>query len=341
MSIGPSTHRLFGDCDIQDVLTRRRQALFDMIDSLTDDQLCNTSMENVCRKLVREYSLDAPQIDESRIYLTTPSPPPPAGLGLLLRSLRLAVESGSVAKSRTRFIFHVPFTGNPQLFHCRPRMTPHLPLHAAVRDLELAFSYVGLRHDGNLIRMDFDRDLSSLKTSLVSIAQDVEEFNASLLEPVSKRIRARQDGLLHDRQIAESLGRPIRPATDLAVTSEPPTVEPDVAPEPPSVSTDPKTLLPPFDIRDFGHSLNYRRVCVRDLVVKFGPMPAHAIAILHDRFVEGEPDMKEECLLKRVRSNQGSFYDLIRKSGAWNKLVRGGRYPGTVRLNLSSPPKTR
>ena len=341
MSIGPSTHRLFADCDIQDVLTRRRQALFDMIDSLTDDQLCNTSMENVCRKLVREYSLDAPQIDESRIYLTTPSPPPPGGLDLLLRSLGLAVESGSVAKSRTRFIFHVPFTGNPQLFHCRPRMTPPHPLHATVGDVELAFPYVGPRHDGNLIRMDFDRDLSSLKTSLASIAQDVEEFNASLLEPVSKRIRARQEELPHHREIAKKLGVPTTRATDLVGTREPPAAEPDAVPEPPSVSTDPKTVLPPFDIRDFGHSLDYRRVWVRDLVFKFGPMPAHAIAILHDRFVEGEPDMKEECLLKRVRSNQGSFYDLIRKSGAWNKLVRGGRYPGMVRLNLSSPPKTR
>ena len=114
---------------------------------------------------------------------------------MLLRSFGLAEESGSVAKSRTRFIFHVPFTGNPQLFHCRPRMTPPHPLHAAVGDVELAFPYVGLRHDGNLIRMGFDRDLSSLKTSLVSIAQDVEEFNASLLEPVSKRIRARQEEL--------------------------------------------------------------------------------------------------------------------------------------------------
>ena len=272
---------------------------------------------------------------------SSPLLPLRGALDLLLRGFGLAVKSGSVAKSRTRFIFHVPFTGNPQLFHCRPRMTPPHPLHATVGDVELAFPYVGPRHDGNLIRMDFDRDLSSLKTSLAWIAQDVEEFNASLLEPVSKRIRARQEELPHHREIAKKLGVPTIRATDLVGTREPPTAEPDVASQPPPDSTDPKTPLPPFDIRDFGHSLNYRRVWVHDLVFNLGPMPAHAIAILYDRFVEGEPDMKEECLIKRVGSSQGSFYDLIRKSGAWNKLVRGGRYPGTVRLNLSSPPKTR
>ncbi len=335
MSIGPSTHRLFGDCDIQDVLTRRRQALFDMIDSLTDDQLCNTSMENVCRKLVREYSLDAPQIDESRIYLTTPSPPPPGRLDLLLRSLGLAVESGSVAKSRTRFIFHVPFTGNPQLFHCRPRMTPHLPLHAAVRDLELAFSYVGLRHDGNLIRMDFDRDLSSLKTSLVSIAQDVEEFNASLLEPVSKRIRARQDGLLHDRQIAESLGRPIRPATDLAVTSEPPTVEPDVAPQPPPVSPDPDAPQPSSDVPGLRIARDGKLVMRGDQDFPLSSTQARVFNLLWQAYLEtGVPELGQDYIREELGWKDTRIWDVFKRSKAWRKLIGPGKATGSVRLIL-------
>ncbi len=342
MSIGPSTHRLFADWDIQDFLTRRRQALFDMIDSLTDDQLCNTSMENVCRKLVREYSLDAPQIDESGIYLETPPPPPPAGLGLLLRGIGLAVESGSVAKSRTRFIFHVPFTGNPQLFHCRPRMTPPHPLHATVGDVELAFSYVGPRHDGNLIRMDFDRDLSSLKTSLVSIAQDVEEFNASLLEPVSKRIRARQEELPHHREIAKKLGVPTIRATDLVGTREPPTAEPDVASQPSPIPTAPEAPQPTSGVPELPHANDYSWVRLGDQKTRLPPNPARAVRFIYEEYVRtGHPEVDEKRVLKECGSQQKRLYEVLRHCNAWGSVVTRGTEQGTVELNFPKPVKTR
>ncbi|MCY4109316.1 MAG: hypothetical protein OXG11_09840, partial [Chloroflexi bacterium] len=173
------------------------------------------------------------------------------------------------------------------------------------------------------------------------IAGDLEAFNASIGQAARDRIAARQKELVDDQKLAERLGYPTRRAIDVSNALPESEVALDGDQRPSPLSTDAKSRLPPCDMRELGHEIDFRRVCGPGLEFKFGPKSAHAIAILHERFMEDMPDVNEDCLLKKVGSTQGSLYELIRRSGAWNKLVIRGKFPGTVRLNLSNPAKDR
>ena len=236
--------RLFSTYHLRDVLSGLKQTMFRAIDSLSEDELCSSLSEDGLKQLVGKYTVTTPQIDELGIYSETRAPK--VVIRKLLRNAS-DEEGGSVDESGTRVLVHVPFTGNPELFECRPSTGPHIMPRAVVRDSELAFDYEGLRDAGDSQRQAFNRDFNHVKQWLAWMARDLEEFNSSIRESAKQRIRARNDKFFRDRRIAESLGFPIRRATDLAGTSEAPTVEPDVAPQPPAdPSRTPEAPQPPF-----------------------------------------------------------------------------------------------
>ena len=77
-----------------------------------------------------KYTVSTPQIDELGIYSEIRAPK--VVIRKLLRNAS-DEEGGSVDESGTRVLVHVPFTGNPELFECRPSTGPHIMPRAVVR----------------------------------------------------------------------------------------------------------------------------------------------------------------------------------------------------------------
>ena len=173
---------------------------------------------------------------------------------------------------------------------------------------------------------------------LAWMARDLEEFNSSIRESAKQRIRARNDKFLRDRRIAESLGFPIRRATDLAGTSEAPTVEPDVAPQPPAVPQELEAPQPPSDFPAIEHSPGYKMLIVDGQKLRMRPMAVRTIHFIYTEWMRtGNPDVDEETVLKNIPTQQDSLYKAVRhgRRRIWNKMIRRGNAKGTVRLILS------
>lgn len=320
MRIVDSTNRLFLKNYLRDFLTLKRQALFEEIASLDEDPLLTTSLEDLCDQLVNEYTLSAPQIDESGIYSETGDA---KVVGSQWFDDGRNLHYDPQYRIGTTVTVYVPFTGIPELFECHPlTATDVMPPRAFVRDSELAFEYQTRHVEGDGLKKAFDRDLNSLRSNLAQIAHDLEVFNSSIQEAIRQRIPARHKKLLQDRQIAESLGFPTKRATD-------------VAPQPPAVSSDPEPPQRSSGVPEFRAAKDYKLVYLGDQEFSLTSTQAEVVAILREAYLQtGIPELGQDYIRERLGWKETRVRDVFKRSRAWGKLISSGKTPGSVRLIL-------
>ena len=170
------TNLLFCNDDLGSVLAQQDQKLSNEVASLSEERVLNTSPEDLCNYLVDKYAVEAAQIDESGIN---------ADYGDAQVDVSQRFEYAVFDRSRplyitgTRLTFYVPFTGDPQLFKCRPSTYNLNPPRATVRNNDLVFVYERTTQDAAAIEAEFERDRKNVKDYLGWIARDVEQFNAT------------------------------------------------------------------------------------------------------------------------------------------------------------------
>ena len=87
------------------------------INSLKENQILNTSEEELCNYFVEKYKVESPQIDESQIQVD---------YGDAKIDVSQRFEYDVFDKSRpfyvtgTRVTFYIPFSGDPKLFKLKP-----------------------------------------------------------------------------------------------------------------------------------------------------------------------------------------------------------------------------
>lgn len=95
-------------------------------------------------------------------------------------------ESRPVWIPGTRFTFHVPYTGNNELFYFRASTFTVNPPRAAVTPNELQFSYDATdTSDKASMRADFERELSKVREHLEWLRRDFQPFSDDLRERAS------------------------------------------------------------------------------------------------------------------------------------------------------------
>ena len=134
---------------------------------LSEDRVLNTSPEQLCDYFVEKYSVAPLVIDESGIQVDYGD----AQVDVSYR-FEYAVfdRSSPTYVTGTRITFFVPFSGDAELFKCRPSTFSLNPPRGVVRGNELVFVYEQTPHDVPNIRSEFDRELQSVQQNLSRIA---------------------------------------------------------------------------------------------------------------------------------------------------------------------------
>ena len=247
------TDLLFYENDLRSVLTRQEQAFTNKIDALSEEHILNTSPEDLCNYFVEKYTVNVPEIDESQIQLDYGD----AKVDISHRFEYVVSDRSRPAHVRgTRLTFYVPFTGDHQLFQCKPSSVNFNPPSAAVKNDELVFVYDRTTQDVPNIEVEFERDKENVKGYLEWIARDVEQFNSTIREKASQHIGARREKLLQDRGLVEKLGFPLRRRTGVPATYVSPEVKRRVVPQLPPVSTEPYKPEPTVDTAEYEHILS-------------------------------------------------------------------------------------
>lgn len=244
---------LFCNADLGSVLTGQEQALSKEISSLSEDRVLKSAPEDLCDYFVEKYRIDAIEIDESGIQ---------ADYGDTQVDVSHRFEYAVFDRSSptyvtgTRITFYLPFTGDPQLFKCRPSTFNFNPPRGDVRGNELVFVYERTTQDAPNIRNEFERDRKNVRDYIGWIGNDLQRFNSNISQKVNQQIGARREKLLQDRGTIEKLGFPLRRRSGVPTTYVSPEVKRRIVPQLPSVSTDPYTPEPTLDMVEYEHILS-------------------------------------------------------------------------------------
>ena len=247
------TSLLFNSVDLRDVLAGQEKAMSIEVSSLSEDRVLNTAPEELCDYFVRKYRIEPLVIDESAIKVDYGD----AQIDVSQRFEYAVFDRGSPTYvTGTRITFFVPFSGDPELFKCRPSTFSLNPPRGVVRGNELVFIYDRTTQDVSNIGSDFDRERQSVQQNLSRIADQVEQFNSTIRSKVSQQIGARREKLLQDRGIIEGLGFPLKRRSGVPTTYASPEVRRRIVPQLPSVSTKPYRPEPTLEVNEYERILS-------------------------------------------------------------------------------------
>ena len=248
--------RLFHTYDLQRTIENHAQGLAKEINSTSENGVLNTSTEDMVKYLTEKWRLDPLAINESGIQMNYGD----AQVDVSGDFRRFLDSSEPFYIAGTRFTFYVPFTGDPDLFKCRPSTYSLNPPRATVRSDELVFTY-DLPNDltedrTSKVRDAFQRDLKSIQVHAGRVNADISAFNAALPEDAKKTLNARREKLLQDRELVASIGYPLRRGQNPPPTFVAPDVKRRITPQKPTASSQPFRPEPALGMDDYEHVLS-------------------------------------------------------------------------------------
>ena len=244
---------LFHTYDLQGTIENQGQGLANEINSMSENEVLNTSMEDIVKYLTEKWRLDPLAINEPGIqidYGDTQVDVSGDFRRFILDTSKPFYITG------TRVTFYVPFTGDPDLFKCRPSTYSLNPPRAAVRRNELVFTY-DLTGDGtSKVKDIFERDLENTQVHAGRVNAKVNVFNAALPEDAKQRLNGRREKLLQDRDLVTNIGFPLRRGQNPPPTFVAPNVKRRITPQKPTASSEPFRPEPALGMDDYEHILS-------------------------------------------------------------------------------------
>ena len=247
------TTPLFRDADLRSVLAGQELAMSQEISSLSEDRVLNTSPMDLCDYFVGKYKVEPVVIDKSGIKVD---------YGDVQIDVSQRFEYAVFDRSRstyltgTRITFFVPFSGDADLFKCRPSSFNLSPPRGEIRGSELVFVYDRTPQGVSNIGNEFERERQSVEQHLSWIATDVKQFNSVIRQSVNRQIRSRREKLLQDRGVVENLGFPLKRRSGVPTTYTSPQVRRRIVPKLPPVATQPSKPEPALDMAEYEHILS-------------------------------------------------------------------------------------
>ena len=252
MPLGTLTN-LFAEVDLQQSIERIRQQLTRDLDALTEETVLGTSQEDLVKHLVAKYHIEPPVFLKESVSMNYQDTP----IDVSRDPLRFIDDrSQPFYVNGTRVTFHVPFTGDSSWLLCRPAGINLRRVKTALIHSEIVFIYE--KPDGITpgVRSEFDQDFAHIENNLALVSEELEQFNAALPNAVSQRLSARRTKMLRERDVAASIGFPLRRAQSPPATFVTPEVQRRSIPAMPRPSTEPFRPEPTLDMDEYEHILS-------------------------------------------------------------------------------------
>ena len=247
------TEPLFYKYDLRATIENQGRNLTTEINSMREDEVLNTSQEDMVDYLLEKHRINPLAIDESGIQMDYGD----AKIDVSSDFRRVILDRNRpLYITGTRVTFYVPFTGDSELFHCRPSTRSLSPPRATVRTNELVFTYELTNDRTSQVKEIFEDDLDQTKIHVGRVNEDVERFNAGLPQNVRQALNARREKLLQDRDLVAGIGFPLRRRQDPPSTFVVPDVKRRITPRKPAASSDGFSPEPTLDTDEYEYILS-------------------------------------------------------------------------------------
>lgn len=237
---------LFTGESITDIIRSQQYKLDEEIANYGADQLLSAGMEGLLDYLEKKYELDVPQLHEDLIDVAVDD-----------RSQIVRGPFESYRQTGTGFTYHVPYSGSQGFFQVQPTTLSVNPPRGFATDTELLLTFECWGDaDRSSVKGEAERLLQQIRASLDQQRLDVAGFQEDLRGRIRTRIESRRAKLLADRNVAASLGFPVRAREGAARTYAVPIEQKrKLVPRPPSISGDAFKPEPAMDTEAYERAL--------------------------------------------------------------------------------------
>ena len=211
--------RLFSEYDLRAGLEHRLNQVEDEVRAI-DPVRFETSTDDLLSATVASELVVSPiELHEDQLSVS----PRDAKVDVSFDHNRVFLGPGPHYVDGLEITYNLPFSGDPNLFKCRPNQFTAVPPRAVLQPGELTFPYDSADRDVTRTKKSFDEDIAKIKQWLGWQARQIAEHNASLVDRVRSAVIARRAELSKTQSDLRALGIPIKGMEEpAALSSEPP-----------------------------------------------------------------------------------------------------------------------
>lgn len=242
---------LFNEADLRATLDAQRARMLQAIERYDGNRLLNANVEDLIDYFAAEHGVEPILIDEKGISASQDE----TRIDVTGRFEYGGWDDERIVVPGTEITFHVPYSGDKELFKCRPSSFTRNPPRARVLASELVITYAAPSVDARVAKQYLDEQLGKLRQYVGWSHQQVSEFNNSLKGQAREAVESRRGRLLANQNTVASLGFPIRSRSDAPKTFTLPDVRKKAVPKPPPASSAAYVPEPALDDGTYQHIL--------------------------------------------------------------------------------------
>ncbi len=241
---------LFYELDGSAVIENQKRQLEKEVAGIAEQQLLNTSVEDLVKYLVQKYKIDVPVLDVENAIADQRE------ANVEVSGFMYGLDRGeSRSVSGTLITLEVPFVGDREMFRVRPSTYSLNPPHAKIRDNLVLLSQSGTNMNGSEVQASFDRTIGILNQYLGWLENDVKKLNELLPSIARQSIESRRAKLLANQSLVSGLNFKLKERSDAPKTYTAPIKRRQIQPSLPPASLAQYKPEPVLPEEDYSHIL--------------------------------------------------------------------------------------
>lgn len=205
----------YGKGDLSDAVASQERKLAEAAESIAADHALARSTDELAAELTERFRIEPLDLDWDGMTVSTAD----ARIDVTNDPRRfIFADEGRVLVAGTRFTFHVPFTGEADLFKFRPSTFSLNPPRGIVaqQELQLVAEVPADNRDG--LKSALEAEVEKVKEHVGHANHDVGRWNARLPDLANQHAERRRQKVIGDRELVAQLGIPVRRREDAAPT---------------------------------------------------------------------------------------------------------------------------
>lgn len=235
-----------------DVAEHQKAKLKEQVAKMDGNRLLNTSVDDLCAYLVREFSVDIPVLNRDEIV---------ADQREIQIDVRYDASRWIDDKSRPFYVLGteieitVPFDGDETVFRVQPTSFTLNPPRGNIKRGCVHIMISGTDLTADHVRPEIDKTLDQIETCLETLRGNARSLANELPSIARQAIESRRQKLLANQSLVSSLGFKIKEREDSPRTYSAPEVRRKVKPTFPQASAAPFKPEPQLSDADYEHIL--------------------------------------------------------------------------------------
>ncbi len=244
---------LFAESDMFATIEQRKQQVKSWVDSLDENHITNSSIEDLCTYVENEFRLDTPELQDDQALVDQREAEVEVNDNFLYGHFD---EFSPAASFRYVGGACCAIHRQREFFRLRPNTFSSMPPRAIVQNDHLVLQVAGVQLEQARVSNALKSQIADIKKYLDWQRADTNPFNTGLRELARGHIERRKQKLLNNRNLVAGLGFAMKKRPDASATYTAPVARKRIAPKLPVAGTAPYKPEPVLDEGEYQNILD-------------------------------------------------------------------------------------